>query len=300
MLEAGGLDHVVFTGSTEVGREIAKWGASAMTPTTLELSGRDSAIVLDDADPALAAKTIWHGFTMNAGQTCMAPRRVLVQRNIYGEFVRALGLFASSAGSVTLIDKDAANHCTELVRDAIRAGGRSLSTVVEDPDGRRMRPLAVVDCPREAELVGGAHFGPVIAVVPVAGEDDMLSVHRACEQHLSAAVFTKNHSRARKLAPRLGASIITINDELVPSAHPGTPIAGRGLSGWGASQGVDGLLALTRPVHISRTGCLRLPTSPDPRAPLPVLSRFIARFYGGRIVREQSGESAAEPTTGGS
>ena len=83
------FDHVVFTGSTEVGRIVAETCARTLTPTTLELSGCDSALVLDDADPALAARGIWDAITMNAGQTCMAPRRAIVDARVWPRFICA-------------------------------------------------------------------------------------------------------------------------------------------------------------------------------------------------------------------
>lgn len=80
------FDHIVFTGSTEVGRVIAKRAAESLTPTTLELSGCDSAIVLASADAKLAAKSLWQAVVLNAGQTCMAPRRIIVEASIYRQF----------------------------------------------------------------------------------------------------------------------------------------------------------------------------------------------------------------------
>ena len=300
MLASGGLDHVVFTGSTEVGRQIAAWGAESLTPTTLELSGRDSAIVLEDADPVLAARTIWHALTFNAGQTCMAPRRVLVARAVYAEFVRALGLVAAGTSTRTLVDEAAAQLCDDLVRDAVRAGGRSLTGTLQARRGRDVVPTVVIDCPRGAALVEGAQFGPVLGVLPFDGEADLLAVHRSCTQHLSCSVFSKKRARAERLAPLLGTGVVTHNDSLIPSAHPGTSVAGRGESGWGASQGEEGLLGMTRAVHVSHTGAARTPLEPDPRVGWRTMSRFVRRFYGGRAANASGSDRAPEAAAGGS
>ncbi|MFM7799307.1 MAG: aldehyde dehydrogenase family protein, partial [Planctomycetota bacterium] len=169
LLERERFDHVVFTGSTAVGREVALACARTLTPSTLELSGRDSAIVLADADPKLAARSIWHAATMNAGQTCMAPRRALVDRAIYQRFLDALRPLAASARPVRLADPSMADRCVQLAEAAVQAGGRSLRGVIEPANAGSMRPLCVESCPRDTELFEGDHFGPVLAVVPVDG-----------------------------------------------------------------------------------------------------------------------------------
>jgi acyl-CoA reductase-like NAD-dependent aldehyde dehydrogenase len=133
LLEAGAIDHLVFTGSTAVGRQVAAWAAEGLIPTTLELSGCDSALVLADADPALAAERIWAGITMNGGQTCMAPRRVLVDRAIYPAFVAAVSPLAAGAKARRLINAGAAAKAYALAKGAVEAGGRSVSGVLEEP-----------------------------------------------------------------------------------------------------------------------------------------------------------------------
>ncbi len=266
--DAGGFDHVIFTGSTGVGRAIAETLAPRLVPSTLELSGRDSALVLDDADPALAARGIWHAVALNAGQTCMAPRRALVHRDAYVRFVRALAPLVSSAPARRLINAEAAEHTFAAAVSGIEAGGRSLSGILERPsgdDGRTLRPLAIVDCPADAPLVAGDHFGPAIAVVCCDSLDEMLAIHHACPQHLATSVYSNNTRRARALASRLLAGVVTINDTLLPTGHPAGTLGGKGESGWGHTRGEEGLRALSRPVTVSTTSRrFRIPVGPPP------------------------------------
>lgn len=291
LLRAGGLDHLVFTGSTAVGREIAALAGGMLLPTTLELSGCDSAMVLEDADPGLAARSIWNGVVMNAGQTCMAPRRALVTARVYERFVAALAPLASGARPVMLIDGAAARKCADLAAAAIAAGGRSVSGVIERSAGRRMTPVAVVDCPASAALVRGEHFGPALAVVRVADEAAALAVHRGVAQHLSASVFTRDEARAKRLAMELGTTQVNINDCVMPTAHPGASIGGVGASGWGLSRGEQGLLAMTRPVFVTRTGKVgRAPTGAVSGQLIRQLSGLMGWWYGGR----RHGGAAAE------
>jgi len=298
LLRTERLDHVVFTGSTGVGRAIAEWAAGTLTPTTLELSGHDSAIVLADADAGLAARSIWAGLVMNAGQTCMAPRRVLVERAAYPAFLRALAPLAAGAKPVMLISDASATRCFELARGAVASGGRSLSAVLEAPEGRMMRPLVVADCPPDAELVEGAHFGPVMAVVPVGSPDEALAIHRRCGQHLATSVFMRRPARARAMAAELGAGRVTVNDCILPTAHPATSIGGRGASGWGVSRGREGLLAMTRGVTLSVTHPRARPgLETPPESMVAKAMGFVRWWYGGRagqaIRAEAPGDDSA-------
>lgn len=249
----GPLDHLVFTGSTEVGRAIASALAPGLTTCTLELSGRDSALVLDDADPVLAARTIWWAASTNAGQTCMAPRRALVHAAVYDEFVKALAPRAARTGPRRLIDAPAAERVSGLADQAISDGGRSASGVFEPALDDRFRPVAIVDCLPDTPLIEGRHFGPALGVVRCDTLDEMLAAHRSSDQHLATSIYTARSGRARELAPALGVNTVTINDTIMPTAHPATSIGGVGASGWGLTQGRMGLEAVTRPVFVSVT-----------------------------------------------
>lgn len=254
--EHGPIDHLVFTGSTEVGRKIAAELGPRLVTSTLELSGRDSAFVLGDADPVLAARTLWWAATVNGGQTCMAPRRALVDENVYDAFVKALAPRAARAGVRRLINAEAAGKVSGLAAEAIGMGGRSVSGVFEPASGDLFRPVAVVDCPADAPLVEGRHFGPALAVVRCGGLEAMLAVHDACDQRLVTSVFSRDVRRARGLAPRLGSNAVMVNDHIIPSAHPWTSIGGVGASGWGMTQGRLGLESMTREVFVSTTSAV--------------------------------------------
>ncbi|MEM7623846.1 MAG: aldehyde dehydrogenase family protein, partial [Planctomycetota bacterium] len=283
LLAGGGIDHVVFTGSTGVGRAIAEALAPRLVTSTLELSGRDSAFVLRDADLKLAAKTIWWAVTTNAGQTCMAPRRALVHTSVYQAFLRELGLFAGGAVRRSLVSESAAADVVRLAEEAAACGARSLSGVLEPRRGRAVVPVAMVDCPPDASLVEGDHFGPAIAVVPCDSEAAMLAIHNRCDQHLATSVFSKRPAAALdRLAPYLHVRTVTANNCIIPTAHPGVSIAGSGESGWGASQGRDGLLALTAGVNVSTTSPVFRPPLDAPHpSRVDGMARMFVRLLGG-------------------
>ncbi len=270
------FDHVVFTGSTEVGRAIAEACAARLVPSTLELSGSDSAIVLDDADVVRAARAVHFGFTANAGQTCMAPRRALVARGAAPAFLEELTRLVASARRVDLVDAAAATRAADRARAAVAAGGRSVAGAVEPADGRAMRPVAVVDCPVESELFAGRHFGPVLAVRTVADEREAFELHARAPRHLATSIWTRRP--AERLATRAraaGSSLVHFNAVLLPSAHQGVSLGGHGQSGWGVSRGASGLLGLTRETTVTRSSPrLAPPTAP----PSPSAEAWIARL----------------------
>ncbi len=250
MLRDEPLDHLVFTGSTAIGREIAATLGPRLIPSTLELSGRDSAIVLANADLDLAARSIGAAVCLNAGQTCMAPRRVLVEASVAGAFVEKLRAEVAKGGALIACDGSACEARVEV-------------------------------CDADDALVEGDHFGPAIAVVACGSVERMLEIQRGVGQHLATSVFTRDVANARALIGRLGAGTVTINDAVIPTAHPGAPLPAMSQSGWGVSRGELGLLAMTRPVHISVTSRrVRVPTDPPSAKQGEQVRKFVRWWYG--------------------
>lgn len=299
LVSEGGFDKVLFTGGSATGRMVAERCAANLTPSVLELSGHDSAIVLADADPAVAARRIWAGLTINAGQTCMAPRRVLVDRSVYRAFVDALAPLAAGARPVRLVDAAEAGRCSALVAEALSMGARSLSGVAEAASDGWMRPIAAIDCPLHAPLVRGDHFGPVLAVLAVDGLEEALRVHRASGHALATSVFTnsaRRFARDASFVDALGSSVVTFNECITPTGHPGASIAGAAASGWGASRGEAGLLELSRPVSIARTARWTPDAEPPPARMLAWLDRMVRWWHGARAP-DRLEHPAAPPRT---
>jgi acyl-CoA reductase-like NAD-dependent aldehyde dehydrogenase len=255
-LLAAGVDHVVFTGSAATGRQIARELGERLVSSTLELSGCDAQFVLDDADVGLAARAAWFGATVNRGQTCIAVRRVFVDRSVYPAFCEALRELASAATPLRLALAPQARQAERLVSEAVKGGGRllgqSASTPLKEPD--LFTPAAVVDARPEMAICQEASFAPVLAVLPFDTPDEALAMDAECSYALGASVFTRDPGRARELASRLRSGTVAVNDVVVPTAHPATPFGGRGASGWGVTQGAEGLLEMTVPQVVSVRG----------------------------------------------
>lgn len=299
LLASEHFDHVIFTGSTAVGKQVAAWAAQTMTPTTLELSGHDSAIVLAGAHVKLAASSIWQAVTMNAGQTCMAPRRAIVSARAYPGFVSALSYLAAAARPMRLIDEAAANRCRELTEDALRQGARSLLGTRETSDGPWLRPLALTGCTPQMDITQGTHFGPLLAVMAARDDDDAMALHAQYRHLLCTGIFDRDERRAREQAAQVKSGFIAINDCHLPTAHPGASILGIGPSGWGVSRGAAGLMELTRPVTVSTTSPRwRIPTGDADARSLGVLRKLSRWLYCPRASGKESPSSPIAQSTG--
>ncbi len=252
------VDHVVFTGSTKVGRILAVTLAQRLVSSTLELSGCDAMFVLEDADPSFAAQAAWFGATVNRGQTCLAARRAFVQRGVYPKFLEALKPLVAAAAPMRLALPSQVSEADGLVSAALAEGGRLL---VEPPAGvppESLFPRVVVDARPEMALCREASFAPILGVLPFDTLDDALRLEGQCSYALGASVFTNHPERVKDWAGRLRTGSVTINDLIVSTAHPATPFGGTGESGWGITQGAEGLLEMTVPQVVSvRSGRYR-------------------------------------------
>ncbi|MEM9166439.1 MAG: aldehyde dehydrogenase family protein [Planctomycetota bacterium] len=285
------FDHLVFTGSTAVGRAIARVLAERLIPSTLELSGNDTAVVLASADANLAARSVWYALTLNHGQTCMAPRRALVEPAIMERFLRELRTLADPASPRRLIDAEAADVCRRVARAAIEAGGE---LVVGDPESDPLTPIIIANAGEETALFRGKHFGPLLAVERLENSGSGLPARHVLHptDPLTLSVFGTKHE-SRRWSSLASAGTVTSNDAIIPTGHPGAPLGAVGESGWGVSRGVEGLLAMTRPVSMSTTRKkLRLPLDP-PGTPVSKITPWLRRLYAAG----RAGDGAASTST---
>jgi acyl-CoA reductase-like NAD-dependent aldehyde dehydrogenase len=248
------VDHVVFTGSAAVGRKLAARLGERLVSSTMELSGCDAQLVLEDADVQLAARAAWFGANLNRGQTCIAVRRALVARPLYAPFCDRLRLLAAQARPARLTLPAQARQANRLIEDAVADGATLLDAGEGPAEDGACRPAVVIDARADMAVCREATFAPVLAVLPFDTIEDALAIEERCPFALAASVFTANQGLARRLAARLRAGAIAVNDVILPTAHPATPFGGRGDSGWGVTQGAEGLLEMTVPQVVSFRG----------------------------------------------
>lgn len=252
------FDHLFFTGSTAVGREVARAAAANLTPTTLELGGKSPCIIDVSCDIAQAAMKIAHGKLLNAGQTCIAPDYLLLPRGRETEFTEAFAravaaLFPTVQGNPDYAAIISPRHLERLQAMLVRAEGQGARLQVIQPGGaaasassRQMAPVLVFDVPARSELLSEEIFGPILPVLPYDSLQQAIDHINAGPRPLALYWFgTDTGSRDHVLASTVSGGV-TVNDTLMHIAHENLPFGGVGDSGWGSYHGEAGFLRLSQ------------------------------------------------------
>jgi acyl-CoA reductase-like NAD-dependent aldehyde dehydrogenase len=245
-IEAG-VDKVVLTGSADAGRSVLARLAPRLVPATMELSGCDAVFVRSDADLDLVAGALRFGLALNDGATCIAPRRVFVARNSAPELEARLVRALAGAKPVAIAPRELA-RIRLLLDEAVGRGARVLAG--GDAEDGSFVPLVVADVSPESALAQADIGAPVLSLIPVASDDEALLADAKCPYALGASVFGSS-AACERLAARVGAGIVVVNDIIAPSADPRLPFGGRGASGFGVTRGAEGLLEMTTTKAIS-------------------------------------------------
>ncbi|MGX1778809.1 aldehyde dehydrogenase family protein [Nocardia brasiliensis] len=244
----GSVDFVQFTGSTGTGKAIAADCAARLTPYSLELGGKDPAIVLADADIDRAAAGIAYGALFNSGQTCVSVERVYVEEPVYEPFVASLTAkvrrlrqgqdgrgFAYDLGAMaTEAQRDIVRRHVE---DAVAVGARVLTGGEPASTGTFFPPTVLVDVNHAMACVREETFGPTIPVMRVADEDEAVRLANDSDFGLSATVWTGDRRRGERVARRLEAGAVNINDSFANLFSFALPMGGWKQSGIGARWG---------------------------------------------------------------
>ncbi len=253
IIEAG-VDLVVFTGSTMTGRKVAHACAERLVPCSVELGGKDAAIVLADADLDRAANGIVWAAMMNAGQNCGAVERVYVDKSVAEQLTQKIVnatkalRFGADVGPLT----SAAQHAiVERQVNAARHAGANVLTggegVVDDKTKLGYQPTVVKVTADDTALISDETFGPVVPILEVDGVEEAIRRANASRYGLTTSLWTSDVRTAERLAHRLVAGVVTINNHAFTGAIPSVPWGGVGESGWGFTGSPLALDQLTRP-----------------------------------------------------
>jgi len=252
------VDFVQFTGSTRTGRAIAVRAAERLIPYSLELGGKDPAIVLADADLDRTVEGVLWGALFNAGQVCVSIERVYVEAPVYDEFVtrladrlRQLRLGADDSSSRfdvgPLANENQRSIVARQVAEALEGGAQALVGGKPGAVGTFFEPTLLVDVDHSMACIREETFGPTIPVVKVADEDEAVRLANDSEYGLSATVWTRDQGRGQQIARRLEVGAVNINDALVNLFNFTLPHSGWKNSGVGSRfGGADGLRKYTR------------------------------------------------------
>ncbi|MES2360894.1 MAG: coniferyl aldehyde dehydrogenase [Pseudomonadota bacterium] len=259
------FDHLFFTGSTAVGRIVAKAAAANLTPTTLELGGKSPCIIDASCDMEQAAIKIAHGKLLNAGQTCIAPDYVLLPRGreaAFGEaFAKAVAkLFPSIEGNpdyAAIISPRHHERLQALLAQAEGEGARlqmlNPGAAVGGPESRQMAPVLVFGAAADSKLLNEEIFGPILPVLPYDSLDSAIEYINARPRPLALYWFGTDTTSRDAVLARTVSGGVTVNDTLMHIAHENLPFGGVGESGWGSYHGEAGFLRLSqqKPVLLS-------------------------------------------------
>ncbi len=255
------IDKITFTGSTATGKKIMEGASKDLKRITLELGGNDASIVLPDANvEKVAEQLFWSSFT-NAGQICVAAKRIYIHEDIYDELSAAIAEYAKhvkvgdGAQQGTAVgpiqNKKQYDRVLELVQDAKDNGYKFLVGGDHDPDvpGYYM-PITILDNPPEdARIVAEEQFGPVMPLMKFSTEDEVIQRANDSEYGLAGAVWTANPDKGVEIAEKLETGTVWVNEFLHLS--PFAPFGGHKQSGFGAEYGKEGLLEFTYPQVIT-------------------------------------------------
>jgi len=244
--------RINFTGSTRVGRIIAETAARFLKPVLLELGGKASLVVLDDADLDAAVAASAFGAFMNQGQICMSTERIVVDNAVADDFVAKLAAKAESlqAGNPrhgnfalgSLVGVEAAERISGLVADAVSKGAKLLAG--GRVDGTVMSATVLDHVTPAMRLYSEESFGPVVCVVRATGVEEAVRIANDTEYGLSAAVFGRDITRALDVAHRIDSGICHINGATVHDEAQ-MPFGGVKASGYGRFGGRAGINEFT-------------------------------------------------------
>ena len=252
------VDFVMFTGSTATGKKVMARAADTLTPVALEMGGKDPMIICSDADLRRAANAAVHYSMQNAGQTCISTERVYVEEPIYDEFVRLVTdrvreLRQSAPGGAGSTDLGAmtsppqADIVERHVKEAVDQGARVLTGGGRrDERGHFFEPTVLVDVDHSMACMREETFGPTVPIMKVRDTEEAVRLANDSPYGLQASVWTKDTSKGERLARRIEAGSVTVNDAQVNYLALELPMGGWKESGLGSRHGADGIRKYTK------------------------------------------------------
>ncbi len=268
-LVRSGVDKICFTGSGRTGKRVMAAAAENLTPVVLELGGKDPMIVCNDADLDRAVGGALWGAFANSGQTCMAVERVYVDASRFDEFVdravastRRIRQGTSASDDIGSMTFDRQVEIVEAhVADAVAKGAKVLTggRRVAGRDGLWYEPTILVDVDHSMDIMTAETFGPVLPIMSVADDEEAIRLANDSVYGLNSSVWTTDLERGQRIAARIEAGNVCVNDTIVSYAVPGLPFGGVKESGIGRVHGAEGLREFceSKSVLVDRFGMKR-------------------------------------------
>jgi succinate-semialdehyde dehydrogenase/glutarate-semialdehyde dehydrogenase len=261
LIEAG-IDYCVFTGAVETGRKVAAACGAHLVPCTLELGGKAPLIACEDCDVERTARAIVFGGFANSGQACVSVERVYAHGAVHDQLLDRVAALtaelrqgdpASDAVDVGAMTFPAQVDVAERhVRDALEHGARLVCGGKRRPGpGQFFEPTVLAGCKSDMTVMREEIFGPIVPFMRVQSDDEAVALANDSRLGLSAYVFTRSRERGRRLAERIEAGSVVVNDVLSQYATAEAPFGGVKQSGFGRVHGPEALRAMCQPKHVS-------------------------------------------------
>ena len=269
------FDHLLFTGSTAVGRKVAAVAAPNLVPVTLELGGKSPALIAPDFDIAHAAERIATGKLFNAGQTCVAPDYVLVPEAQKAAFIDAYlaavakrhPTLADNADVTCVVNAKQASRLREWLEDAKQRGvairqhapeassanaGTASASATTGAPGEIIPPTVLIDPPDEARVMQEEIFGPLLPVKGYRTHDEAIAYILGRDRPLAFYPFDRDNDRLERTLDAVVAGSVCVNDTLIQFGQHELPIGGVGASGMGHYHGHQGFLTFSKAMPVMR------------------------------------------------
>jgi coniferyl-aldehyde dehydrogenase len=248
------LDHLFFTGSTQVGKLVMAAAAKNLTPVTLELGGKSPAIVAPDYPLETAVARIAAGKWLNAGQTCIATDYVLLQKERVGHFAEAMRAYVQQhypnlkdgPDFTSVVNERQYARLTRYLDEARKHGATVIELAEGDATRRILAPTLVIDAPDDCAVMQEEIFGPILPLVAVESVDAAIDYVNARPRPLALYHFDHDRTRTERVLERTIAGGVTVNDTVLHIAQSNLPFGGVGPSGMGHYHGREGFLTFSK------------------------------------------------------
>jgi coniferyl-aldehyde dehydrogenase len=280
------LDHILFTGSTQVGKIVMRNASDNLTSLTLELGGKSPVLIDDDYSMSKAASSIVQGKWFNAGQTCIAPDYIMISKKRKAELVTALKdkirecypSYADNEDYTAVVNQNHFNRLSQLLEGLDQSQVLPLSGNGEQATAQKIAPTLIINPPSTHPVMQQEIFGPLLPIIVTENLDSAITFINNNPNPLTLYFYSNNSNNIKKVRTQTKSGSLAINETLVHFAQEGLPFGGIGASGMGSYHGYQGFVAMSHmksvyyQSRINFNGLVRAPYSQLKKKVLQILS----------------------------